>query len=180
MRFVVAYESMFGNTRAVAEAIAAGITAYAPADVVFVGELDDAPPAAGDVLVVGAPTHVHSLPGVRSRDAAAEMVRTTDKALSLEPTATRRGAREWLTTASLAGIAAAGFDTRFNGPRVFTGSAAHSIVRRLRRRGARIVDSPQSFVVDSANELLPGELERARSWGQELGRLVTAESAVTP
>src|SRR5690242_10008279 len=71
MRSLVVYESWFGNTRRVAEKIAA---ALAPEGEVELVSADKSAPPLGevDLLVVGGPTHVHGLSGQRSRDAAVE------------------------------------------------------------------------------------------------------------
>ena len=63
MKATVICESSFGNTRAIAEAIAEALDA----EVLSAGdpiELEEV-----DLLVVGAPTHVHGIPGERSRKA---------------------------------------------------------------------------------------------------------------
>src|SRR5262249_1708788 len=71
MRAVVVYESMFGNTRTVAEAIAAGLSSSSvPTTVVSVFSKEDVDLHGVDLLVVGAPTHVHGMPSTRSRAAA--------------------------------------------------------------------------------------------------------------
>ncbi|MFL6114535.1 MAG: flavodoxin family protein [Catenulispora sp.] len=62
MRALVVYESMYGNTRAVAEAVASGLrpayeTEVKPAVDIGAADVDRA-----DLLVVGGPTHVHGLP----------------------------------------------------------------------------------------------------------------------
>ena len=56
MKTAVVYESSFGNTRTVAEAIGGALDAP-------VYSVDEEPPQLGelDLLVVGAPTHVHGL-----------------------------------------------------------------------------------------------------------------------
>ena len=63
MTALVVYESIYGNTRAIAEAIAEGLGGAAVATV------QQAPQDLGDcdLLVVGSPTHVHSMPTTRSR-----------------------------------------------------------------------------------------------------------------
>lgn len=59
MRILVAYDSMFGNTHQVAEAIAKGLEVVGNVEVESCG-----------LLVVGSPTHVHRMPSDRSREAA--------------------------------------------------------------------------------------------------------------
>ncbi|UVJ41273.1 flavodoxin domain-containing protein [Arthrobacter sp. CJ23] len=59
MHAVVVYESMYGNTRQVAEAIAQGLGASGTAKAVSVAEVAEDDVAQCDLLVVGGPTHVH-------------------------------------------------------------------------------------------------------------------------
>jgi hypothetical protein len=54
-------------------------------------------------------------------------------------------------------------------PSVLTGRASRRIARALRDHGRRLVARPESFLVTKATRLVPGELERARAWGAELG-----------
>ena len=61
MGALVVYESMFGSTRAVAQAVADGITSIMPVEVVEVASAPDPSTLAVDVLVVGAPTHAFGL-----------------------------------------------------------------------------------------------------------------------
>jgi hypothetical protein len=68
MSAIVVYESIYGNTREVAEAIASGI---GDARVVSVHEAPSQV-TKPDLLVVGGPTHVHGLTSQRSRTAAAQ------------------------------------------------------------------------------------------------------------
>jgi hypothetical protein len=88
--------------------------------------------------------------------------------------------REWLTsrvTSRGHGLAAA-FDTRMNGPAIITGRASKGISSALRRQGYELIAKPESFRVTKANELCPGEQDRARSWGTALAQSLslTAES----
>jgi hypothetical protein len=59
-------------------------------------------------------------------------------------------------------------------PKIFTGSAAATISRQLRKRGIRELVGPESFLVDKDSRLIPGELERARAWGAALARAVAS------
>jgi hypothetical protein len=84
----------------------------------------------------------------------------------------RNGLREWLTTLERTdrSLAAAAFDTRIDRPRV-PGSAARGAEKRLRKLGFRIACPSESFyVTGTTGPLIDGETERARRWGEELGR----------
>jgi len=69
MRTLVVYESWFGNTRRIAEKVAAAI---APESEVELASVDDPVPSLVrvDLVVLGAPTHVHGLSSARSRQGA--------------------------------------------------------------------------------------------------------------
>ena len=69
MRATVVYESLFGRTREVAEAVAEGLRAAAPGAAVDCRPVVDAGPALGqvDLLVVGGPTHFLGMSSQRSR-----------------------------------------------------------------------------------------------------------------
>jgi hypothetical protein len=152
MRATVICESSFGNTHAIAEAVAEALDAevLSAGDPIVLEEVD--------LLVVGAPTHVHGLPGERSRKAAVE------QGGSAGP-----GVRKWLDDLPHGHSRAAAFDTRFDKPAFLTGSAAKGIAKRLRRRGFQLVAEPESFfVLGTEGPLKDGELERAAEWAVAL------------
>jgi Flavodoxin domain len=166
MSALVVYESLYGNTREVAEAIASGL---GDAKVVSVQDAVSQVTKA-DLLVVGGPTHVHGLTSRRSRTAGVQNAHG-----ELEPGAgDGPGLRDWLADLPrVANAQAAAFDTRAHGPRVLTGSASHGIARRLRHHGYRLLDSESFLVEGGEGPLTAGELERARGWGETLGRSVS-------
>jgi hypothetical protein len=176
MRAMVVYESMYGNTRLVAELIALGLGEDYDVMLRTVGDVLDAPHCAPDLLVVGGPTHVHGLSSERTRQAASDAAAKPASGLTLEPSATGPGVREWLARIDDgAGGAAAAFDTRIDAPAALTGRASKGIAKRLRHSGFDLVVEPESFLVDKHNHLLPGEAERARAWGAALAsRTMTA------
>jgi len=145
MESLVVYDSKFGNTKKVAEAIADGLRSQGP--VRLVG-LDKVPPqklGVVDLLFVGGPTQAHSM---------SARVRQFVDALQARP------AR---------GMVAATFDTRLRMPAVVSGSAAQTIARKLRRRGVRIFAPPESFFVrGNVPELEVGEAERAAKWAKSV------------
>jgi hypothetical protein len=169
VKAIVTYESVYGNTRQVAEGIAQGLGRSAEVKVVGLHELDDAEAAAADLLVVGGPTHMHGLSTSASRKMAVQAAEEED--VEVEPGAAEGpGLRGWLKGISGDGKAAAAFDTRLDRSPTVTGVAARGIARRLRRRGFELLGDHESFLVeDSEGPLVDGELERARAWGAALG-----------
>jgi hypothetical protein len=161
-RAAVVVESMFGNTRRVADAIAEGLAEVMEVQVVEVSAAPVAPSV--DLLVLGGPTHALGMSRKSSRaDAARRGAAAPDVAL-------RRGLLEYVSDLHHTSypVLMATFDTRVRRPGV-PGSAAKAARRRLVRAGARVVLPPESFYVsDVSGPLLPGELDRARQWGTRL------------
>jgi multimeric flavodoxin WrbA len=170
MKIAVIYESIYGNTAAVARAVAEGLRALGEVDVRAVGDES----VEADLLVVGAPTHAHGLPSSMTRkaiEAAAEEAEAKGDPIDYQPTAGMRKFLERLPEVD--GTAAACFDTRFDKSRILTGSAAKTMARRLGHRGYSIVAEPESFfVLDAEGPLREGELDRASRWGASLGTAV--------
>jgi flavodoxin len=169
MKALVVYESMYGNTRAVAEAIADGLGGSPVRAVHEAGEA----PEQRDLIVVGGPTHMHGLATALSRRLAAEAAKEDGHA-ALEPGATAQvGLRAWLRDlVTCEGVRAAAFDTRLDRSAALTGTAARGIAHRLRRHGYEVVATESFLVQDAEGPLEDGELERARAWGEELARLI--------
>ena len=169
MRAIVVYESMYGNTRLVAERIADGLRDGYEVTLRTVSDALDTPEPRPDLLVVAGPTHVHSLSSERTRRAAADAAGKPASGLTLEASATGPGVREWLARVGDGeGVAAAAFDTRIDAPAALTGRASKGIAKQLRRAGFDLEVEPESFLVDKHNHLLEGEEERARAWGAAL------------
>ena len=162
-RALVIFESMFGNTRTIAEAVVEGLSSRFVTDLT---EVSLAPTRiAGDVsiVVVGGPTHAFGLTRPRTRQDAATQA---DEPL-VSPAG---GVREWLEAAERprSSVRAAAFDTRIDKPRV-PGSAARGAEKRLRRLGFRVVAAAESFyVTGTKGPLVPGEVERARRWAEQV------------
>ena len=168
MSALVAYESMYGNTRQIAEAIADGLKPLGDVEVVSVNSGDQAAAKDAELVVVGGPTHMHGLATSMSRKgvgAGAE-----EEGVELEPgAADGPGLREWLSNRKGDGKRAAAFDTRIDKSPVLTGAASRGIAKRLRRRGYEVVADPESFFVeDTEGPLAHGELDRAKEWGASL------------
>jgi menaquinone-dependent protoporphyrinogen IX oxidase len=175
MRALVVYESMFGGTRALAEAIAGALDRGGmPATLVAAAA---APSSTADygLLVVGAPTHAHTLPQASSRREAAAWSADPSKALTLDVSAHSIGVREWLKSLEIADPAprVAAFSTRVDIARILAGDAAESIAKRFRSRGIRHIEQ-ECFLVSASSKLLEGELLRAGEWAEKLPALVAA------
>ena len=160
MSILVVYESMWGNSRKVAEAAAQGLGA----DVSIVN-VDQAPvplPPDLDMLVLGGPTHAFSMSRASTRQEAA--AKGADRGLVIS------GIREWLGALPAPDhVDVATFDTRVASVRHLPGSAAKAAAKEVRRRHlGRVIATESFYVADTAGPLLDGELDRARSWGTSL------------
>ncbi len=167
MRALMVYESMFGNTKRVAEAIADGLRERM--DVVICNAAVENPADAGDfdLLLIGAPTHTFSLPRPDSRRRAGSL---SDTEIPAET-----GVREYLDgLLASRDLRVVTFDTRHRRMRHLPGSAARAAARLLRRDGYRLLLGPESFYVAAGTgPLIPGELDRAADWGGQVGWLMT-------
>jgi hypothetical protein len=166
MKALVVYESMYGNTRHVAEAIAMGIGEDAVA--IEVGHAPNVIPGEVELLVVGGPTHVHGMSRSSTRESAAARVNRS--------VISKIGIRDWLETLRLERpIVGATFDTRIDGMELLTGSAAKGAAKLLRSRGCR-VESVASFVLNGEkgdfDRVNQSEIERARDFGRSLESLL--------
>lgn len=159
VRALVVYESIAGNTRLVAEAVANAMAAHGRVELVDVAHAPKAIPADLTLLVVGASTQTFTLGrGKEGRDAANRFVPRG------------RTLAEWLDRLHVPlGYGAAAFDTRVKKP-FLPGSAAKTTEKRLNNVGFKIVAPAEGFIIDgNTGTLAAGELERATLWGAQLG-----------
>jgi Flavodoxin len=174
MHVVVLFESLFGNTREVAEAIADGVRAADRTSEVVclrVAEADLEVVGAADLLVVGGPTHIRGMTSGMSRKMGVTAEEKKDEAEQheIEPGAEGPGVRDWFGDLPKAteGTKAAAFDTRADAR--MAGGAAHGIARRLRHHGYDLVAEPEGFIIEGTEgPLRAGEPDRARTWGANL------------
>ncbi|WP_194827879.1 flavodoxin domain-containing protein [Nocardia sp. XZ_19_231] len=165
MRARVVYESMFGNTAAIATAIAQGLGEHAEVEILSVAAAAATPDPMIDLLVVGGPTHVFGLSRLRTRRAADAQ---TDMGVVVDI-----GIREWLDAALPVprGRAAAAFGTKTAQPSWLPGSAARGAGKRLQHLGYALSADPMDFLVEGTKgPLRDGELERAHAWAERLAR----------
>ena len=153
MKILVVYDSYFGNTEKVAQAIGESIGDEVPVkrpDAVKLEELSEQ-----DLLVVGSPTRAF-----RPSDSINEFL-------------------ENIPSGELKGVKVAAFDTRIDPKDVgnpilsimarLFGYAAKPIANKLVRKGGELVGEPLGiFVLDSEGPLREGELERSASWAEGL------------
>jgi hypothetical protein len=192
MEMTVVYETVYGTTREVAEAIADGARG-AGASVTVREVAEELAEREPDLLVVGGPTHVRGMSTAWSRGKAAEDAPdggggdapdgdggdAPDGGGGDAPDggggddtdqATSQGVRDWLAHLGTTGGKAATFDTHLGNP--LAGGAARPIARALRGHGRDVI-AREGFVLDGGKgPLRAGELDRARAWGAELAGLV--------
>lgn len=138
MNTAVVYDSQFGNTERIAQAIANTLQAFGPVRIVRVDPEHPLDCRAVDLLVLGSPTQ-----GFRATPAMQSFLVKVPFAL-------------------LHNLAVVSFDTRIHG---LWGSAARYLARRLRSLGVEPLVPPMSFFVKGTpGPLVEGEEERATHW----------------
>lgn len=152
MKTLVVYESQYGNTRQVAEAIAQALgTKAVPAGEVSVKDLPRL-----EFLVVGSPTQGgRPMPGVQKLLA------------EIKP-------------GQLKGVRVAAFDTRFELVKQgfflkalmkTIGYAAGKMAKTMREKGGKLMAEPEGFIVTGKEgPLKEGEQERAERWAGSLAK----------
>jgi flavodoxin len=165
---IVIYESVWGNTAAVARAIAEGLGPD-----VGVYATDEVPPerlAAAELIVAGAPVFGFSLP----TDAMRATVAHDDADAPTPPDLSHPSLRSWLDHLPAGHGRSAAFETRiWWSPRGATGT----IENRLTKAGYPPIGKAQKFVVrNKYGPLREGEIERAREWGRELAATIRSEA----
>jgi flavodoxin len=155
MRSLVVYDSQYGNTKLIAEAIGSALKSFGRVLVMHCSEVQLGDLMGINRLIVGSPT---------------QQLTATSAVLNWIKTIPRNG---------LKGVKAAAFDTRFteemiNGIKVLPlfvrifGYGAKPISVRLEKKGAEIILPPEGFyVADTEGPLLEEELERAAAWAQQ-------------
>lgn len=157
MKSIVVYDSQYGNTQKVAQVIADKLSEFGSAYAIHVDEVQPGDLLGINLLVVGSPTQ------------------------QLSATAPVKGWLNRIPAASLKGVRAAAFDTRFTQEKIdeikilsffvrIFGYGAKPIASRLAKKGAELTVEPEGFyVADTEGPLLADELERAENWAAQLG-----------
>ena len=162
MKAVVVYESHWGNTAAVARAIAEGLgqgTEALATDEATGSAMDGV-----DLIVCGAPVIAFSLAGGNARKQIAG-----DTKAPTPPDVSHPLLREWLDALPPGSGRCAAFETRiWWSPRGATGT----IESKLRKAGyPKLIKAERFIVAGSYGPMKDGELERARAWGAEIAAL---------
>ena len=165
VKALVVYESLFGNTEQVARSIKAGLAEHADVELMEVAEAREVGTRAFDLIVLGGPTHAFSMTKPSTREEAVGRGASHGSATY--------GLREWLEHLHKGSHTelVATFDTRVRKVRRLPGSAARGAAKIVRGLGYSSAAHAESFYVEDVNgPLLDGELDRARAWGEWLGR----------
>jgi flavodoxin I len=156
MKVMVIYDSAFGNTEKVAQAIGQALGPSEEVKVLHVREAKPEQIAGLDLLIVGSPTQKFS------------------------PLGTITAFLKGIPKDGLQGVKVAAFDTRFPQSQVdeirilaffasIFGYAAEPIAKRLEKKGGDLAVPPQPFYVsDTEGPLLEGELESAADWARQI------------
>lgn len=154
MKVLVLFDSFFGNTEKIAQAIGAALSAANTVSVQRVGSVDAADLEGVQLLLVGSPTR-----GFRATPATVEFLKG-------------------LPAQKLQGMLVGAFDTRIDVNDIPSpvlrfvvksgGYAAKAIARLLQKSGGKLIGQPEGFIVlDREGPLKEGELERAAQWARQ-------------
>jgi hypothetical protein len=160
VKAVVVYESLWGNTAAIARAIAEGIGQDAVA--LSTDEATGSAIEGADLIVAGAPLLGFNLPteAIRASIGNDRTVPTPDLA--------HPSMRSWLESVPPGAGRCCGFETRIWWS---PGSAAKKASAGLRAKGYSAAGKDEKFVVTGKyGPLKDGEIERARQWGTQLAK----------
>jgi flavodoxin len=155
MNILIVYDSYFGNTEKVAQAIDAALNPYGGVKTLPVGQVTAEQVGGFDLLIIGSPTR-----GFRPTEAISKFL----TALSKD---------------HLAGLRVAAFDTRILLETIDSsvlrfivdkgGYAASTIAKVLEKKGGKLLVPPEGFLVTGEQgPLKDGELERAAEWAIQI------------
>ena len=158
MKCLILYDSQFGNTEKIAQAIGRGLEESYEVTMLQVSQAGASQLTGFDLVVAGSPTQ-----GFRATKASSALLKALPKNV-------------------FKGVKVTAFDTRFTEQKIkesarflpalvkMFGYAAEPLAEQLVSKGGQlIVPSEGFFVGDTEGPLLEGELERAEAWGKQLG-----------
>jgi flavodoxin len=157
MNALALYDSQYGDTQRIAQAIAGKLAEFGEARAVRLDPRQPVELQGADVFIVGCPTQ------------------------GWRPTPAIQSFLEEVSSEELRHLAVACFDTRFRLPRFMTGSASKVMAEKLREKGTSLLVAPESFFVKGTEgPLREGELERASTWARQIVDAVEASRPASP
>ncbi|HMA61107.1 MAG TPA: flavodoxin family protein [bacterium] len=152
---LIIYDSVFGNTRQIAEIIKKAIASQGDTNCLQVKDVKLEQLQDLKILIVGSPTRKFS------------------------PTGAIKKFLKKIPADNLANVKVAAFDTRISPEEIGSGFlsflvkifgyAAKPIARKLQKKGGDLVIEPQGFIVTGTKgPLKEGEIERATKWAKEI------------
>ena len=158
MKSLILYDSQFGNTEKIAQAIARGLEESHEVTMLRVSQASADQLTGFDLVVAGSPTQ-----GFRATKASSALLKGLPKK-------------------AFKGVKVTAFDTRFTEQKIkesarflptlvkMFGYAAEPLAEQMVSKGGQLIVPAEGFFVgDTEGPLLEGELERAESWGKQLG-----------
>ena len=153
MKVLIVYDSVFGNTEQIAQAISDSLGSKENVETLRVNDVRIEKITGLDLLIVGSPTR-----GFRPTKAITNFLKR-------------------ISTNGLNGVKVAAFDTRLLLSSIDSsvlrfivktgGYAARSIANRLKKKGGDLIMPPEGFLVTGEEgPLKEGELERAADWAK--------------
>lgn len=166
VKAIVVYESLWGNTAAIAHAIAAGIGHQTPA--LNTSEAKSSVLAGIDLLVAGSPM----LTNLITHEKIRQKIGSNWEGDPSPPDLSHPSLRAWLKSLPRGKGRSAAFETCIW---LTFGQAAAATLSLLEKAGYRPLDEPRCFIVLGAfGPLRDGELETAQKWGAWLARAMSA------
>src|SRR5215204_1887024 len=157
MNALVVYDSQYGDTQRIAQAIADTLGEFGEARAVRLDLTQPVQLQGVDLFILGCPTQ------------------------GWRPTPAIQSFLEGISSEELRGLVGACFDTRFRLPRFMTGSAAKVMAGKLREKGVSLLAEPESFFVKGTEgPLRDGDLERASTWAHQIVDEVEASRPASP
>ncbi len=154
MKALIVYDSFYGNTEQVAQAIGKAVGSPEEVQVVRVSSVQPGQLSGLNLLIVGSPTR-----GFRPSPLTSQWLGS-------------------IPANALQGVKVAAFDTRIpwdvmpgvlRGMAKVFGFASNPISNKLQKKGGTVAAAPEGFFVkDSKGPLAEGELERAANWAKQL------------
>jgi flavodoxin len=153
---MVVYDSQFGNTGQIAQAIGDTLGSQDDVEIIRVSDVGPEQLAGLGLLIVGSPTQ------------------------KFRPTAATTNLLKGIPKSGLKGVKVAAFDTRFTMSEIekssvlpffvrMFGYAAKLISDKLEGKGGEVVMPPEGFYVEGVEgPLQEGELERAADWARQI------------